>query len=138
MGHRQRGRNVAVRDRRESSREREAQRERARQVREALIDEVRRFDLALGQAKHPVILETAFGPYEVDYVTYNLDAGCHPAGKPRDSYNCRTFMLANDARWHTLMAAVGEARHPLFAEPPMTPQGVAAAIMAIGQRIVEE
>lgn len=114
MGHRTRARHVATQGRREAAAERKAQEERRRQVREALTDEIKRFNAAL--ADREIILPTAFGPYVVQFVTYDLDVGCHPQGQRRDPFNARTFLLANDERWHRLLAEAGVARHPLFAE----------------------
>jgi hypothetical protein len=93
--------------------ERRRERERLAQVQAALADEVSRFNQAVS-AGAEVVLNTAFGPYVVGYASRDLDITCYPAGRPRDSWHQRTFMLANDGRWSDLLRQAGVERHPLF------------------------
>jgi len=98
------------RERREANKARD---ERARQVREAMIDERDRFNAKVLTGT-VAILQTAFGPFQVTSVNQDFWFSSHPAGQTRSEWNRRSFAGCNNGSWADLLRQVGEARHPLF------------------------
>lgn len=101
-------------ERRERREARKVRDERAAAVREAVADEMDRFRGRL-QAGAVAVLETAFGPFQVDGVSEDFWFTTHPSGQDRSEWNRRSFAGCNDGGWASLLSQVGEARNPLFA-----------------------
>ncbi len=95
---------------RRANRERDERRER---VREAVTDEHTRFNRALGNGAM-VYMDTFAGRYRVTGAR-GFDITSVPVYEDgREGYQ-RTWMLANDGRWETLLKEAGVVRNPLFA-----------------------
>lgn len=102
-------------ERREKREADKARDERMVAVRGALADEMDRFRGRL-QAGAVAVLNTAFGPFQVDAVNEDFWFTTHPSDQVKTEWNRRSFAGCNDGGWASLLSQVGEARNPLFAE----------------------